>query len=152
MNHDDLVTRALNWLANSRGCYFVFAEKVYREESPDAIGWIGRWSVLIECKISKSDFYRDRRKLIRALGFGMGQERYYLTPPGLLKPEMIPDGWGLMEAGKFRMRHVVRIPRGGPGTKPDPARSINEVGMLVNHWGRTPDAGRQVTNVPPKGM
>lgn len=142
MTHTDLVERALKWLTASRGCYFAFAEKGYRNEAPDAIGWIGGWSVLVECKASRSDFYRDRRKRSRIDGAGMGQERYYLTPPRLLKADMIPEGWGLIEAWK-RIRFIVRLPKGGPRYKLNPICLINEVGFLVNHWGHEPDAKRE---------
>ena len=37
----------------------------------------------------------------------MGKERWYMTPPGLLKPEQIPEGWGLIEARK-RCRTIVK--------------------------------------------
>ena len=66
---------------------------------PDAIGWKRAChSVLVECKISRSDFLADREKPFRQKSqLGMGCERYYLAPAGLLCPEELPNGWGLLE-------------------------------------------------------
>ena len=55
--------------------------------------------MLVECKISRSDFLIDREKPFRRKnGSGMGCERFYLTPAKLVRPEELPAGWGLLEA------------------------------------------------------
>lgn len=111
LTHDELVKRAVRWLAGTRRCYVVMDEQISFAvaEQPDAIGWRcgGRTSILVECKTSTSDFYADQRKHHRKYGRGMGSERWYMTPPGLLKPEQIPDGWGLVEVSS-RCRIVVQ--------------------------------------------
>jgi hypothetical protein len=66
---------------------------------PDAIGWKRAChSVVIECKLSRADFLADRDKPFRRKpGAGMGCERFYLAPAGLLRPQDLPSGWGLLE-------------------------------------------------------
>lgn len=51
-------------------------------------------------------YQRDRRKIAHQCGYLPGRLRWYVTPPGLLRPEELPDGWGLVEAGGTRMRVV----------------------------------------------
>ena len=54
-------------------------------------------SVLVECKISRADFLADRGKAFRQKReLGLGCERFYLAPMGLLRPEELPAGWGLL--------------------------------------------------------
>ena len=68
-------------------------------ETPDAIGFdAGGFSTLIECKASRADFHADNKKYFRrSPETGMGHRRYFMAPVGLLKPEIMPDGWGLIE-------------------------------------------------------
>lgn len=126
--HDELVKRAIRWLAGTRRCRVVVDDgPLGHSEKPDAIGWrCGGWeSILVECKTSLSDFYADKKKPHRqGDGSGMGRERWYMTPPGLLKPEQIPDGWGLVEAGP-RCRIIKRA------TERDAWNSVAEVDLLL---------------------
>jgi hypothetical protein len=66
---------------------------------PDAIGWKRAChSVLVECKVTRSDFLADRAKPFRLKPEqGVGCERFYLVPAGLLRAEDLPQGWGLLE-------------------------------------------------------
>src|SRR5437773_1187623 len=99
MTHEKLVSRAVAWL-RSYGCGVVLSEQSCASgETPDAIGWKrGCHSVLVECKISRADFLIDREKPFRRKqGSGMGCERFYLTPAGLLSAQDLPAGWGLLE-------------------------------------------------------
>ena len=99
MTHNKLVERAVAWL-RSYGCGVVLSEQSCASgETPDAIGWKrGCHSVTVECKISRADFLADREKPFRRKPEkGMGCERFYLTPAGLLAPEDLPAGWGLLE-------------------------------------------------------
>jgi len=75
---------------------------------PDAIGWKKAChSVLIECKVSRADFLADRDKPFRQKPEnGVGCERYYLAPRGLIRTEELPAGWGLLE---IYGRDVIRI-------------------------------------------
>lgn len=92
--------RAAKWLTNTRKCSIVVTEFATSGimETPDALGWKNaKNTILIECKTSKSDFNRDSTKPFRRFWeFGLGQTRYYLTPPGLITTEELPDGWGLL--------------------------------------------------------
>jgi hypothetical protein len=99
MTHQRLVEKAVGWL-RQYGCGVVLSEQSSASgETPDAIGWKrGCHSVLVECKISRSDFLIDKQKPFRAQGAsGMGCERFYLTPAGLLALDELPPGWGLLE-------------------------------------------------------
>jgi hypothetical protein len=75
---------------------------------PDAIGWKqANHSVLVECKVTRGDFLADRAKPFRVKPEkGVGSERFYLTPPGLIKVEELPAGWGLLELRRGRVEMV----------------------------------------------
>ncbi len=66
---------------------------------PDAIGWKRAChSVLVECKVSRADFLADREKPFRQKPeSGVGCERYYLAPRGLIRLQELRPGWGLLE-------------------------------------------------------
>ncbi len=99
MTHENLVAKAVIWLRRY-GCGVVLSEQSCASgETPDAIGWKrGSHSVIVECKVSRADFFIDQEKPFRRKpGKGMGCERFYLTPAGMLRPEELPAGWGLLE-------------------------------------------------------
>jgi hypothetical protein len=99
MNHAFLVARAVEWLRRYR-CGVVLSEQAcVSGEMPDAIGWKRAChSVLVECKISRADFLVDRNKPFRLKPeLGVGSERFYLVPKGLVRAEELPAGWGLLE-------------------------------------------------------
>jgi len=101
LTHKQLVQRAKNWLIGTRGCTIVTTEfTTSQEEIPDALGFYGMngYSILCEVKISRSDFLNDKKKIFRnGEDTGMGNERYYYTPKGLIEVEELPEGWGLLE-------------------------------------------------------
>ena len=76
---------------------------------PDAIGWKQAChSVLVECKVTRADFLVDRAKPCRLRPErGVGSERFYLTLPGLIGVDELPEGWGLLEyrRGRIEMLH-----------------------------------------------
>lgn len=131
MTHAELVERAERWLRNTRKCPVVLTELCTSMEVPDAIGWkYGHHSTLVECKVSRADFLRDARKLPRSsLEYAVGAERFYMTPPGLLSPDELPEHWGLLEA-EGRTVKVVR------DSTRDDRRSVGgmrrELGLLVS--------------------
>lgn len=99
MTHAQLVQKAVEWLRAYR-CGVILSEQACASgEMPDAIGWKRAChSVLVECKISRGDFLADREKPFRQKSqLGMGCERFYLAPAGLLHAEELPEGWGLLE-------------------------------------------------------
>ncbi len=114
MTHDDIVERAIRWLLGTHRCNTVLKEfqAIPVDEHPDALGWKGTWSVLVECKAHRSDFLRDRKKLARVFPSvcAVGCERWYLTPPDLAWPDEIPPGWGLAEVRPATIRRIVTPP------------------------------------------
>jgi len=90
---------AVGWLRRYR-CGVVLSEQAcVSGEMPDAIGWKKAChSVLVESKVSRGDFLADRGKPFRLKPeSGVGCERYYLAPRGLIRVEELPAGWGLLE-------------------------------------------------------
>ena len=91
----------VRWL--SRHCSVVLYEfATAADENPDVIGWApGAGSVLIECKLTRADFLRDAMKAVRRNPrAGMGQRRYYLSPPDVIQVKDLPPKWGLLWATK----------------------------------------------------
>jgi hypothetical protein len=128
LTHDELVEVAAKYLARRHPV--VITEMVSAcPETPDALGWQTYGSTLIECKTSRSDFANDAKKLFREFpDTGLGDLRYYLTPPGLLKVSEIPPCWGLLETdGKMvrAMKLATRFDR-------DPSSYRRECQLLVS--------------------
>lgn len=114
MTHASLVERAVAWLRTQYRCGIVLSEQVCASgEVPDAIGWKGKnRSVVVECKISRSDFLADRNKPWRANPeIALGSERLYMAPAGLIRPEDLPSCWGLLECSGRRTTLVVKPSR-----------------------------------------
>ena len=108
MTHAQLVEKAVRWLRSYR-CGVVLSEQAcVSGEMPDAIGWKrANHSVLVECKVSRADFIADRCKPFRQNPErGVGCERFYLSPPALVKPEELPSGWGLLELRHGRIEVI----------------------------------------------
>ncbi len=107
--HKELVNAAYRWVLGSASCGVAIRElytACSNGERPDVIGFGTRGSVLIECKMSRADFFADKKKRFRIYPeLGMGRFRFYCCPTGLLKPEDLPENWGLLyvnEKGKCR--------------------------------------------------
>jgi hypothetical protein len=110
MTHAQLVDRAIAWLRSYR-CGIVLSEQACASgEMPDAIGWKGNsHSVVVECKVSRADFFADADKPFRRQPeLGLGCERYYLTPPRLLQADELPCGWGLLQCAHRKIEIVRR--------------------------------------------
>lgn len=106
-SHADLCKVAVKWLkrpnsASGHGCEVAVSEcrSGWTGEIPDAIGFRAEYgqvvSVMVEVKVSRSDFLADRKKPFRLDGMGVGTYRYYLCPEGLIQPEEVPPQWGLV--------------------------------------------------------
>jgi len=101
MTHHDLVEVAYKWVLNNASCGAALKELntcASNRERPDVIGF-GSWghSVLIECKMSRSDFIADLKKPFRMCSeLGMGTYRFYCCPNGVLQKEDLPEKWGLI--------------------------------------------------------
>lgn len=111
MTHNELNDIAVSWLkratsANGPGCQLAMSEVggLYGGERADAFGY--RWgfdggSVVVESKVSRSDFLADRAKPHRnGTTPGMGTYRYYICPEGLIDISDLPYGWGLLWVNK----------------------------------------------------
>jgi len=105
MTHAQLVEKAVRWL-RSYCCGVVLSEQACASgEMPDAIGWKKAChSVMVECKVTRADFLADREKPCRLKPErGVGSERFYLTLPGLIKIDELPESWGLLECRRGRI-------------------------------------------------
>jgi len=100
MTHQQLVRLAERWLRRKYRCGIVLSEQSCASgETPDVIGWKNSCrSIVIECKVSRADFFADRSKPWRIEPeTGMGCERFYLVPQGLIGKDELPKHWGLLE-------------------------------------------------------
>jgi len=104
MDHRELCLKAARYLRYTgiqpfHRCAYVVCELERAGESPDAFGWGGWTTQLIEVKTSRSDFLSDKRKQWRKNpDQGIGSFRSYLCPEGIIKPEDLPLKWGLLYA------------------------------------------------------
>jgi hypothetical protein len=102
MTHRELCIRAATYLRNQgiqpfHRCQYAVVELERVGECPDAFGWGGSTTQLIEVKISRSDFLSDKKKLWRKQPeYGLGRFRSYLCPEGLISPDELPQNWGLL--------------------------------------------------------
>jgi hypothetical protein len=130
MTHPQLVRLAEKWL-RKLGCRIVLSEQTAdSREVPDVIGWrMNCRSIVIECKISRSDFFADQNKCSRQKNeAAMGCQRFYLTPAGLLKPEELRQGWGLLEANRSGIS--VSVPCGARSQRKEPGLTA-EMALLL---------------------
>lgn len=113
LNHRNLCDIAVKWLKrpNSSGghaCHVVVSEVAsgWSGEKPDAIGFRATGdhsdgSIVVEVKTSRADFLADKKKPHRnGSTMGMGNWRYYMCPTDLIKPNEIPDNFGLLYVNK----------------------------------------------------
>lgn len=112
--HAELVERAARWL-KSFGCGVVFDDRFQARTSsggkPDALGFKAGVSILIECKSTRADFLADKKKKVRQQPeLGVGDWRFYLCPTGVIKPEELPEGWGLLYYEGRSVKKITGIP------------------------------------------
>lgn len=70
-------------------------------ENTDVWGLSSWDTAIIEVKVSHADFLADKKKWWRTdeagdYGCQAGNYRLYLCPEGIIKPEELPDNWGLL--------------------------------------------------------
>ena len=130
MTHAQLLKLAESWLRSRRYQIILSEQTASSGEVPDVIGWRRDChSLVIECKISRHDFFADQRKSSRLdPQLGMGCERYYLTPKGMIAREELPRGWGLLEGCR---REVAMIIRARPRTPRTESSLIAEMELLI---------------------
>lgn len=139
MTHKQLVKRAGRWLRGSLHCGVVLEELVTcAREVPDAVGWSNSLCILVECKATHADFLAEKNKPVRrteSWGYPcLGAYRFYLTPPGVIRVDEIPEGWGLYEVHGRSVKFV-----GGVGYRksimslpPFKSDKAQEVTMLLS--------------------
>lgn len=93
--HADIVRHAAQWLKSRSE--IVLCERTGMWEIPDAIGLRLYGSILIECKVSRADFLRDKKKHSRQTNDVAGNYRLYCAPRGMIVESDLPEGWGLLE-------------------------------------------------------
>jgi hypothetical protein len=129
--HAQLVSRAVEWLRYQYGCSIVLSEQSCASgEVPDVIGWKGFCqSVLVECKVSRSDFLTDASKPFRLKPEeGLGSRRFYMTPAGMIAREELPKSWGLLEC---KGREVVMTVKPGLQDLRTTAGLMKEMNLLL---------------------
>jgi len=129
--HAQLVARAAEWLRYKYGCGIILSEQYCASgEVPDVIGWKGFCqSVLVECKVSRSDFLADANKPFRLRPEeGLGSKRFYMAPSGVIARKELPKGWGLLEC---KGREVMMVVKPGRQDLRTPAGLMKEMNLLL---------------------
>lgn len=111
MTHEAICGRGSVWMQRTKRCEPVLYGLSTGPEIPDVIGWqsdvAGRGSIVLEAKVSRSDFLRDKRKKHEQR---MGDFRYIICPAGLLSRgdvEMHAPGHGLLWVDDAGLRVTV---------------------------------------------
>src|SRR5271166_4939245 len=109
--HAQLIARAVEWLRRRYKCGIILSEQYCATgEVPDVIAWKGFCkSVLVECKVSRADFLADAGKPFRQKPEdGMGSQRFYMAPAGMIAAVDLPRHWGLLEVRGREVRMMVK--------------------------------------------
>lgn len=144
--HFALVLQAEKWL-KSQSCKVLIRDpfRALTKEHPDAIGWRGEVSILVEVKVSRSDFLSDAKKSFRQHPEeGMGDWRFYMCPPDVIQVSDLPEGWGLLWVSGKRVVKVHGLP---PNTqwwshRPFVGNKLAENTLLVSALRRLTERGR----------
>lgn len=98
-------------MCGTNSCKYVAVELVtYGREIPDVWGTNGASTTIVEIKVSRSDFLRDKEKICRRNPLeGMGNFRWYFALEGIIKEEELPEDWGLIEADESG--NIIRLVR-----------------------------------------
>ena len=138
LTHKQLVEIAYRWVLSNTSCGFAFKElNTIAGETPDVIGF-GSWghSVLVECKASRSDFLSDKNKPFRKVpDRGMGSQRFYCCPSGMIKVSELPTSWGLIyvnDKGKAKRQHSPYKGNIGERNKPMKKNDMAEYSILYS--------------------
>jgi hypothetical protein len=116
MEADYVTNKAVSLLKKLHGIVFVTKEfgGAVRDERPDALLFNSSGTFLVETKVTRQDFLNDRKKTFRAEpSQGVGKYRYYACPEGLIKPEELPERWGLIYVRDKNKRAIMPVGYGG---------------------------------------
>lgn len=140
LSHAELVALAMKWLRGARRHAVVLCETktLVTDEEPDVIGWRGNgFATVCEVKVSRADFHADKKKHFRAdPTAGMGYERWYFTPPGLLIPDDLPPNWGLAESGRAIRVVVSPKPFYEHNLRAEKALLVSALRRATEGWGQ----------------
>jgi hypothetical protein len=72
--------------------------------------------IIYEIKVSRGDFTKELNNLEKRLpAEQLAHECWFATPAGLVKPDEVPEGWGLVEQIKNGMRAKKQAKQRNPG-------------------------------------
>jgi len=113
LSHQDVVdysAKVLNRSGYNWKCGVIFKEiSSASAERPDVIGFGSGISSLIEAKVSRTDFLKDKKKHFRKHPeLGMGKYRFYACPTNLIKEEELPKNWGLIYVSE-KGRCIIKV-------------------------------------------
>lgn len=123
--HYQLCCEGAKWLNSRKNTerfqspwHYVWVEPGLYGENPDIFAFNGNRTICVEVKTSHADFVADKKKWYRRqeYQYKIGMYRYYLAPHGVISPEELPDGWGLLEwngeirRGCYVISRVVECP------------------------------------------
>ena len=110
-----ITNKAISLIRRVHGCTIGAKEFCgSSSERVDAILFNSYGSFMIEVKITRSDFLKDAKKPFRVTPrLGVGKYRYYACPEGLIKPEELPDGWGLIYVRGSNKKSTMPVGFGG---------------------------------------
>lgn len=154
--HNRMCLRAEKWL-QQQNCKVILREPFRcptNREQPDAIGWRDGISILLEVKVNRSDFLKDKKKPFRnGKHPGMGDWRFYMCPPDVIKVSDLPPGWGLLYVTPKLIRKIHGVP---PNTnwhrkKPFTGNKHDENKLLVSAMRRFFVRGLGETVYMPRG-
>lgn len=129
LTHKELVNYAAIWLGSSKQyehrrlkAKWILTEWSGKREQPDVWGIGSFGTIMIECKASRTDFLADKKKEFRNDGTGCGKWRLYASNKSIIKPEDLPEGWGLIEPYGNGMKLIVT-----PQEEPFEAKGDNSI-------------------------
>lgn len=116
--HREICEIGARFLFNNEGGCLLFHKLPYVtiepistcKERPDVFAFNFGTSYLLEAKVSLSDFYADLKKPFRVnQDDGVGHERYYICPYGLIPPDKLPPNWGLLYVRDDGVVELVKV-------------------------------------------
>jgi hypothetical protein len=176
LDHDKLCQRAVRWLHGTMRCEPVYSRNASCWEIPDAIGWSGRGSIVVECKTSVSDFRADLRKYWRWKGTehewawpydrftqksaherglskitapSMGDYRYYFCRPEVLSIALVQEkapDHGLVWWQGARIRVLLAAPKRKDVNKDNEIRYLRFA--IINRKGHYGQTSEDITHSP----
>lgn len=119
--HYELACKAATWIRQRKNAepwktpYNISAVELVcmGAENPDVYATNGCDSVVIEVKVSHSDFMADKKKFARNKdneNYAMGTFRYYLCPEGVISQDELPEQWGLLYYVNGKIKKIVQAP------------------------------------------